>query len=166
MQHAFQILGIQPSEVQALLNLDATALKKQGISKIVVDEKPGYPCRISLQDAEIGEGILCFPYEHHSVNSPYRSSGPVFIRMQAPAAVLAKNEIPLMLRHRLLSLRVYNHEAMMIDAHTLEGKHLEKVIQDIFSNVESAYIQVHNAGPGCYNCQINRVNEGCLTQSK
>lgn len=63
-----------------------------------------------------------------------------------------------MLMHRLLSLRVYNSKGMMIDGRTVEGKTLEKEIGNIFRNELAKYIQVHNSSPGCYNCQINRVN--------
>ncbi len=61
-----------------------------------------------------------------------------------------------MLIHRFLSLRSYDVNGMMIDAGTIEGKILEDTIQEIFENENVSYIQVHNAKPGCYNCQINR----------
>ncbi|MEM6379803.1 MAG: DUF1203 domain-containing protein [Bacteroidota bacterium] len=94
MKYNFIISGIQQKEIQHLFDLDEQALKARGITKIVVDEKPGYPCRLSLEDAEIGEEILAFNYEHHQVNSPYRSSGPVFVRLSASEAKLKQNEIP------------------------------------------------------------------------
>ena len=28
------------------------------IERVIADGKPGYPCRVSLQDAEIGEKVL------------------------------------------------------------------------------------------------------------
>ena len=73
---------------------------------------------------------------------------------------IEKNEIPTMLLHRYLSLRVYDDRGMMIDAKTVEGINLEGAIQNIFSNATAQYIQVHNARPGCYNCQIDRIPEG------
>ena len=45
----------------------------------------------------------------------------------------------------------------MIDAATIEGENIEGSIQEMFSNEKAKYIQVHNAGPGCYNCQIDRI---------
>lgn len=50
----------------------------------------------------------------------------------------------------------------MLRAKTVEGKELESAIQELFDNVKIDYIQVHNASPGCYNCQANRVNNHLL----
>ena len=156
MKYDFQVIGIKKEEIAHLFQLNEKECAEKGVVRMKVDAKPGYPCRVSLSDADIGEEIIAFNYSHHNVTSPYRSSGPVFVRVKATAAELQKNEIPIMLNHRLLSLRVYNNEAMMIDARTIEGIDLEKTIQDIFANVKAKYIQVHNSSPGCYNCQINR----------
>lgn len=157
MQYNFQIHSINAEEINPLLNLGENELKELNIVKSIVDEKPGYPCRLSLQDAEIGEEVLLFTYEHHKVKSPYQSSGPIFIRTNAKKAALAKNEIPLMLRHRLLSLRIYDKDAMMIDARTVKGDILEDTLQDVLANGRVEYMHIHNSGPGCYNCLVNRV---------
>ncbi|WP_242157231.1 DUF1203 domain-containing protein [Aestuariivivens sediminis] len=159
MKYDFIITGIKSHEIEDLLNLNDQELKARGFCKLIADENPGYPCRISLEDAHVGEELLAFHYEHHKVNSPYRSSGPVFVRYHAGEAHLKKNEIPNMLRHRHLSLRTYNDDGMMIDARTLDGKDLESHIQNLFSNKKAKYIQVHNAKPGCYNCQIDRLEK-------
>ena len=121
-------------------------------------KNPGFPCRVSLEDAEIGEEVILFSYEHHAVDSPYRSKGPIFIRKKAQTANLKINEIPSILTHRLLSLRIYDINGMMINAITINGGTIKEAIQDIFQNNVAQYIQVHNASPGCYNCQINRIN--------
>ena len=157
MKYNFQIHSINAEEINSLLNLGENELKKLNIVKSIVDEKPGYPCRLSLQDAEIGEEVLLFTYEHHKVKSPYQSSGPIFIRTNAKKAALPKNEIPLMLRHRLLSLRIYDKDAMMIDARTVKGDILEDTLQDILTNTQVEYMHIHNSGPGCYNCLVNRA---------
>lgn len=155
MKVNFQVEGIPAYEAAALLQ---NAESIMGTQRVQVDAHPGYPCRFSLADAEIGEEVLLLTYEHHAVTSPYRSSGPIYIRTSTQQARLAPNEIPKMLRHRLLSLRVYDGAAMMIAAHTVQGTELDALIQRIFENPSAQYIQVHNAGPGCYNCQINRLN--------
>lgn len=157
MKYDFIISGIKLAEVKYLYTLDEQELKAAGVAKIRVRENPGYPCRISLQDANIDEEVFAFNYEHHQVNSPYRSSGPVFIRLNANEVQLRRNEIPQMLTHRYLSLRVYDEKGSMIDATTVDGKHLKRSIQAIFENKKASYIQVHNAKPGCYNCQVDRV---------
>lgn len=157
MKAKFRITGIE-DDYNYLFDLSPGELSKQGAVRMVVDKKPGYPCRVSLQDAEIGEEVVLFPYKHHNTDSPYQSTGPVFVRKDAKKPELRMNEIPEMLLHRLLSLRVYNTQGMMIAAKTIEGDRLEHEIEVIFSDEPANYIQVHNSSPGCYNCQINRVN--------
>ncbi len=152
----FKISGIENS-FNNLFQLNEEERSQKGAVKMIVDQHPGFPCRVSLQDAAIGEEVILFPYQHHKTSSPYQSSGPVFVRKNAQSPDLLVNEIPVMLLHRLLSLRVYDNNGMMIDAKTIEGKLLKPEIAIIFSNELASYIQVHNASPGCYNCQINRL---------
>ena len=152
----FKITAIE-NKYNHLFNLSEENLTSKGIVKMIVDEKPGYPCRVTLEDAEIGEEIILFPFQHHKTNSPYQSIGPIFVRKNAEIINLNINEIPKMLLHRLLSLRMYNKKGMMIDAKTTKGEKLEKEIQESFKNNLVNYIQIHNSSPGCYNCQVNRV---------
>jgi len=140
-----------------LFNFSEEELLSKGVVKMIVNEKPGFPCRVSLEDVEIGEEVILFPFQHHKTNSPYQASGPVFVRKNAKNANLGINEIPEMLFKRLLSLRAYDTKGMMIDAKTIEGIDLQKEIKMIFRNELASYIHIHNANPGCYNCQVNRM---------
>ena len=73
-----------PSErFASLFDRSDAELQILGIRRTLVDTKPGYPCRVSLMDAEIGESVLLIPYTHHDVSSPYRASGPIFVRAGA-----------------------------------------------------------------------------------
>lgn len=151
----FKIIAIE-NEFNHLFNLNEDELRSKDIVKMVVDEKPGYPCRVTLEDAEIGEEIILFSFQHHKSDSPYQSSGPIFIRKNAVTPDLDVNEVPKMLLHRFLSLRMYDVKGMMIDAITIEGKKLKNEIKVILKNTLVDYIQIHNSSPGCYNCQVNR----------
>ncbi|MEL6968992.1 MAG: DUF1203 domain-containing protein [Bacteroidota bacterium] len=153
----FQVVGLPITLLEELHTLSTEDRKARGIQKCIVDAKPGYPCRLSLADAEVGEEVFLLPYRHHSVDSPYQAAGPVFIRATGQEAALPPNELPEMLKHRFLSLRIYDENAMMIGAQTLEGTGLAEAIQTIFCAPTANYIQVHNARPGCYNCEIRRA---------
>ncbi len=152
----FKIKSLESSEFSSLFDLDISALEKIGAIKMIVDECPGFPCRVSLEDAEIGEEVILMPYQHHQTNSPYQASGPIFVRKIAQTAQLEINQIPKMLNHRLLSLRGYDSNAIMKEATVVEGKILNEKINEIFENEEILYIHVHNAKPGCYNCVVER----------
>jgi hypothetical protein len=153
----FKIKSLEESEFSALFNLDNSALEKMGAIRMIVDECPGFPCRVSLEDAAIGEEVILLPYQHHQTNSPYQASGPIFVRKIAQSAQLEINQIPKMLNHRLLSLRGYDNNAIMKEATVVEGKNLNEEINTIFENKEILYIHIHNAKPGCYNCVVERA---------
>ena len=60
----FQISGLDVDQFKHLFGEDPEALATSGVERIIVDNKPGYPCRVSLQDADIGETVLLMNYEH------------------------------------------------------------------------------------------------------
>ena len=156
MDTNFKIVGIK-EDFEQLFSMTENQLRQIGAQRMIVDTKPGFPCRVSLEDANLKEEVILFTYAHHKVKTPYRSSGPVYVRKHATRADLKINEIPSMLNHRLLSLRIYDKYGMMIDAKTIMGNELQNEIKLILKNSNANYIQVHNASPGCYNCQINRA---------
>jgi hypothetical protein len=157
MTNNFQIKAL-PSEAFAhLFTLDNFQLQKLGAVKMIADKQPGFPCRVSLEDAAPGEEVILLPYRHHQTGSPYQSAGPIFVRKNAATAGLEINEIPAMLHHRLLSIRAYNKDGMMKEATITEGCNLKAVLMGIFDNSEIDYIHIHNAKPGCYNCIAERV---------
>lgn len=156
MQQNFQIRHLS-QDFNFLFSADETELAKHKAIKMVVSEKPGTPCRISLEDAEIGEEVVLFNYTHHKTDSPFHGSGPIFIRKEAKPKTLAINEVPEMLNHRLLSLRVYNKRGMLIDATTVQGTELKNALLQLFENEKAEYIHIHNSSQGCFHCQVDRA---------
>ena len=153
----FKIRSLEDKEFSALFSLNNLELEKRGAIKMIVDKFPGFPCRVSLEDAEIGEEVILIPYQHHKTSSPYQASGPIFVREGAKTSIWNTNEIPKMLNHRLLSLRGYNDNGIMKKTSVTEGNQLKEQILRIFGNEEIKYIDIHNAGPGCYNCRVERI---------
>ncbi len=153
----FRLKSLPYHEFKNLFILTDSALKKMGATRMLVDKFPGFPCRVSLQDAEPGEEVILLPYQHHKTNSPYQASGPIFVRKVAATAVLNTNEIPVMFNHRLLSLRGYDKNGIMKAAEVIEGNTLKEKLHQLFDNENIAYIHIHNARPGCYNCLVERV---------
>ncbi|NNL16424.1 MAG: DUF1203 domain-containing protein [Flavobacteriaceae bacterium] len=158
MNMNFRIQALNNQEFEPLFELSDVELEKLGIKRMIVDENPGYPCRVSLKDANIGEEVILVPYDFHKTNSPYQSRGPIFVRKGIVTKVFKKNEIPIMLNHRLLSYRGYDKDGFMKEVVTEKGIHTRGVIETIFKNPEIEYIHIHNASPGCYNCEVRRVD--------
>ena len=153
----FKIKALAADNFLHLFDLDDNELTKIHARRMIVDSNPGFPCRISLQDAEIGEEVILLEFLHHDVNSPYRGSGAIFIRKNVSTAELEINQVPKMLEHRLLSLRAYDAKGIMRDAQTVEGNLLSDTIEGILNNKSISYIHIHNASPGCYNCVVERA---------
>ena len=101
----FRLEPLLKDDFLPLFTLSDAELHERSAKWLVADSKPGYPCRVTLADAEIGDRVLAVSFIHHDVQSPYRASGPVFVREIGQTASLAINEIPIMFNHRLLSLR-------------------------------------------------------------
>jgi hypothetical protein len=154
---AFQFRALPHERFAPLFALSDGQLRAMHARREIVTGKPGFPCRVSLADAEVGDTVLLLPFLHHDVESPYRASGPIYVREGARTATPAVGEIPAMFRHRLLSLRAYDRDAMMINAAAADGTDLEAAIRDLFANPAVAYLHVHNARPGCYNCRVDRA---------
>ena len=157
MTRTFQFVALRAEQFEPLWHRSDAELEALGTRRMIVDEKPGFPCRVSLADAEVGETVLLLPFVHHDVRSPYRASGPIFVRRGAATAQPAAGEIPLMFRHRLLSVRAYDAGAMMLGAAVVQGGDLEESIGRLFADERVRYLHVHNASPGCYNCRVVRV---------
>ncbi|MFP6808747.1 MAG: DUF1203 domain-containing protein [Pseudomonadales bacterium] len=153
----FQIKAVSKNRFDDFTQLNEVELERKFAKWITVDVNPGYPCRVSLIDAIVGERVLALPFRHHNVESPYRASGPIFVREHAKTAKLEVNEIPEMLRQRLLSVRAYDTTRFMIGAEVVQGVELALAIERQFLNSEVEYIHLHNANPGCFNCSVYRA---------
>jgi Protein of unknown function (DUF1203) len=153
----YQISGIDPTPFQHFFSMSDTELANHGISRSVADESPGYPCRVSLEDAGVGEELLLLSYAHQTAHSPYRANGPIYVRKNAVTQAVLANEVPQSFRLRLLSVRAYDYAHFMVDAEVIEGVELESVIAKFFINKQVAYLHVHNARRGCYAGRVDRA---------
>lgn len=85
MRNNFQFVALQDKEFNNLFLMDDEELKNIGAVKMIADEKPGFPCRVSLKDAEIGEEVILLNYQYHFVNSPYKAMDPyLYEKVQLP----------------------------------------------------------------------------------
>lgn len=152
----FRFKGVPLSSFLPLFGLSDGELAKRNARRITADEKPGFPCRVTLEDAEPGESLLLLPYDHHRAHSPYRASGPIFVRERAQVT-FDDLKTPPVLRHRLLSVRAYDRAGMMIDADVVSGDNVEPLIVKFFEHAETHYLHVHNARRGCFACCVERA---------
>ncbi len=154
---AFRLSPLPREAFAGLFQLDDAALASHNAVRVTAGETPGYPCRVSLREAEVGEKLLLLRFTHHDVASPYAGSGPVYVREKALAARPAVGEIPEVVRSRLLSVRGYDTAGMMLHGEVIEGSVVEQAIARQFADAAVAYIYLHNAKRGCYSCRVDRA---------
>ena len=80
MRTDFQFVAIPIENFTKLFSMNDAEVASRGAKRMTVDEHPGYPCRVSLIDAPVGERVILTPFQHHNGNSPYQSAGPIFVR--------------------------------------------------------------------------------------
>ena len=153
----FQISGLPVAPFSPLFGLSDAELARQGIVRHTADTSPGFPCRVSLRDAEVGETLLLLNYEHLAVATPYRSRYAIYVREHAEEARVALNEVPAVLRRRLLSLRAFDQRGMLLEADVADGSDIERLIEHMFERSEVSYLHVHNAKPGCFAARVDRA---------
>jgi hypothetical protein len=156
---SFRVSGISAEVLDEFRQLSDDELQQRNVRRYIADQKPGYPCRVSLVDAEIGESLLLLNFGHLTSSTPYRSIGPIFVRESARETYVGIDEIPEVLRARgrLLSVRAYDSNDMLAGAVVIGTAEIDQSIQEFFADRQVAYLHVHYAGPGCFACRVDRV---------
>jgi hypothetical protein len=153
----YVVSGLPLEPFQPLFGLSDEALAERGVIRMPVTAPIGFPCRITLEDAPVGETVLLLNYEHQPAATPYRSSHAIFVREGARATRRAVDEIPPALAVRpSISLRAFDEAGMMVDAALAPGAELEPVVERLLARPDVAYLHAHNAGRGCFAARIDR----------
>ena len=153
---AFRIVGLPAARFSKLFDLSAAALVKRRAVRRTADASPGFPCRIGLRDADVGEEVILLNYTHQPAPTPYQSSHAIFIGQRSRDTYDRIDEVPQQLKTRTLSLRAFNATGFIVDASLVEGKALEDAIDRLLSQPEVDYIHAHFARFGCYAARIER----------
>ena len=131
---SFRIKGLPAETFQHLFVLSDEELRARRALRQTVNEANAFPCRVSLTDAAPGEEVLLVNYEHHAMDSPYRSSFAVYIRA-GEETYDAVDEVPAQFRRRMLAARGYDGEGMLVDA--ADGGRLDRSALSRIATVHS-----------------------------
>jgi Protein of unknown function (DUF1203) len=154
---SFRLIGLPDQRFTALFSLSDSALSELNVRRVLATTHPGYPCRVGLIDAAIGDELLLLSFEHQTAGSPYKASGPIYVRKASRQESLPPDMIPDYVRLRQISVRAYDAQHMMIDATVCEGCEVAPLIRTMFADDEVAYIHLHNAKRGCFSCAVHRA---------
>ena len=152
----FVVRGLDPAPFLPLYGLADRDLANLGVRRMVVDAQPGFPCRITLEDAPPGATVLLLNHEHQPARTPYRQRHAIFVQEGAQHAAEIRDAVPRQLAIRPISLRAYDDAGMMIDAGLVDGTALGPLIERYLADPQVAYLHAHNAVRGCFAARIER----------
>ena len=153
---SFHYNGLPVASFEPFLGMSDADLAAIGARRMIADEKPSFPCRVTLEDAEIGERVLLLSFLHQDAHSPFKASGPVFVRETAREAYDSDVLPPVFRAGRLLSARAYDAIGMMIDADLTGSDNLELLLEKLFARDDTDYVHVHYARRGCFAARVER----------
>jgi hypothetical protein len=153
----YRIKGLEPSQFAHLVGLSDAELAEHGAVRLTADVKPGFPCRITLDDAEPGETLLLVNHCSHGGDNPYRATHAIFVSETAIEAAVYKDVIPPALDRRILSLRAFDRQGMMQDAALAQPGEADTVIRRLLAAEEIDHIDAHNAIRGCFAARVERA---------
>ena len=153
----FRIRGLPAEQFAQFFSMSDEALAAQGAVRRIADARePGYPCRVSLSDSNPGDDLILLNYEHHAVASPYRMRFAIYVRA-GDKMFDAVDTVPKQLRSRMLAVRAFDAEGMMINHALVDGKQIESAIGRLLADARAAYLHIHFASPGCNAAQVERA---------
>lgn len=151
---SYRITGLPAQPFAHLFGLSDAELAAHGALRF---RGEGLPDRVELRDTVGDETVLLVNHEHQPADTPYRSRHAIFVREQAGDTFDAVDTVPEALSRRLLSLRAFDGQHLMVDADVAEGAALEPLIERLLARPDVAYVHAHFARRGCYAALIRRA---------
>ena len=153
----FQISALDHRPFARYFDMSDAELAKNLAQRSIASAKPGFPCRISFADAEVGDEVILVNYLHQDAASPYRAAHAIYVRKGVEQARPAAGEAPELFRSRMLSLRAFDARRMIVAADLIEGVCLASALEKLFADPAKDYVHIHFAKYGCYAARADRA---------
>lgn len=140
-----------------LFALDDSELALRHAVRMRAPSSRGFPCRVSLVDADEGDDIILLNHVTHDVVTPYRTAYAIYVRAVAEDAPAYVDETPPVFEGRPLSLRGFDAAGMLRDARLAAPGEADAAIRALFERDDIAYIHAHNAAHGCFAARVDRT---------
>jgi hypothetical protein len=157
MRMSFKVSALPHGQFSELFGQDDATLRRMGVEPAIADSTPGFPCRVSLRDAEPGERVLLLNYEHQPAATPFRSSYAVYVIDGAEEARPKVSEVPALFRSRLMSVRAFSEDGHLVGADVATGDAIAPLFETLLSDPRVSYLHAHYAKPGCYAARVDRA---------
>ena len=123
---------------------------------ITVDSPGSSPCRHCLRWAQPGERVILFPYTAIPSDQPYSETGSIFVHADECQRYSATNEYPADFRNGR-AFRAYDSKYNIIDAQIANGSEPEVVIESLFQNPDTEFVDVRSVTRGCFTFRVQRA---------
>ena len=151
----YRIEGLRRADFATLFAMSDSELAAQNALRVTATG-PGYPCRVSLDDAKAGEQLILLNYTSHDVATPYRSTYAIYVRADADKIAPLIDATPPVFEGRPLGLRAFDAGGMLKNAALALPGQADAKIRELFADDNIAYIHAHNAAHGCFSARIDR----------
>jgi hypothetical protein len=123
---------------------------------ITVDSPESSPCRHCLRWANPGERVVLFPYAAIPSGQPYSETGPIFVHADECQRYSTTDEYPADFRNGRV-FRAYDSSYNIIDAQVMNGSEPEIVIESLFQDPNTAFVDVRSVTRGCFTFRVQRA---------
>jgi hypothetical protein len=154
---SYRIKGLPAEHFNHLFAMSEQELAQHGAVRVIADHRtPGYPCRVSLTDSNPGDELILVNYEHLPVASPYRMRFAVYVR-KGDETHDRVDAVPEQLRKRMLAVRAFDGKGMMVGWELVDGRALERSLENLLGLPQAEFLHIHFAAPGCYAARVERA---------
>jgi len=150
----FRIVPLATEIVEAARGAAATGVSDHVM--LTADSPNSYPCRHCLHWANPGERVILFTYASVPPGRPYSETGPIFVHVEPCERYDAIHQYPPDFRNGRV-FRAYDADYNMIDAVVVNGSEPEVVIEKLFENPETKFLQARSVTRGCYTFGVERI---------
>lgn len=154
---AYRIEGLDPALFAESCGASDDTLARHGAVRVVADKALGYPCRITLEDAEPGETLLLLPPRLERPGSPFGFTYAIFVQQDVPRAAQYLDAVPPIFAPRVPSLRGFDEDGVVRAAALAQPGEADAAIERVLDDPAVVYIDVHNAVAGCFAARVERA---------
>ncbi|WP_439566801.1 DUF1203 domain-containing protein [Sphingopyxis sp.] len=151
----YSIRGLSPDRFAPLFALGDAELAAINARRVTATSDRGFPCRISLDDAQAGEEVILLHHVSHDVDTPFRSAYAIYVRAGVDTAAYY-DALPPAFAGRTMAFRGFDAAGMLVAAQLAPGEDGDEAIRALFANPAIAYIHAQYATNGCFAARIER----------
>ena len=153
----YRITGLDPAPFASLFGAADAMLAQANAVRTTATCEPGFPCRVTLEEAAVGETLLLLPWSVPRRSSPYSFTYAIFVRETAAEAAVYEDALPPVLRHRWLSVRAFDERGMARAVELVEPGQADDALRRLLDEPSHIYIDIHNAAAGCFAARAERI---------